>query len=159
MSDAIEIERKFLVTAAPDLSGATPAKIRQGYLTSPEDSVEIRLRDKDGSCVMTFKSGEGVVRVERELPVTEDQFNTLWPETDGRRVEKTRWTGSLPGGLVFEYDDFEGALEPLKMVEVEFTSEEAANAFVPPDWFGADVTSDKRFKNKTMALKGLPDGI
>lgn len=159
MSDAIEIERKFLVSVAPDLSGATSAKIRQGYLTSPEDSVEIRLRDTDGVCVMTFKSGEGVVRVERELPVTQAQFDTLWPETDGRRVEKTRWTGALPGGLVFEYDDFEGALAPLKMVEVEFTSEEAAHAFVPPDWFGQDVTRDKRFKNKAMALNGLPEGI
>lgn len=152
----IEIERKFLVAEVPDLSGASASRIRQGYLTLPEDSVEIRLRDTDGACVMTLKSDGGVTRIEREMSVTQDQFDTLWPQTDGRRVEKTRWTGALADGLAFELDLFEGDLEGLRLVEVEFASENDAAAFTTPNWFGADVSDDKRYKNKTLALKGAP---
>jgi CYTH domain-containing protein len=38
------------------------------------------------------------------------------------------------------------------LVEVEFPSEAAARAFVPPDWFGEDVTGDRRYRNRTLAL-------
>ncbi|WP_171234124.1 CYTH domain-containing protein [Ruegeria sp. HKCCA6837] len=152
-----EIERKFLVAAAPDLSNAQKAVVRQGYLTAPDDSTELRLRQKDDAFFLTLKGGGGLVRVEREAQITAKQFETFWPETEGRRVEKERYTGRLPDGLMFELDIFSGDLAPLRLVEVEFDSEEDAEAFVPPEWFGADVTEDKRFKNKTMATKGIPD--
>ena len=38
------------------------------------------------------------------------------------------------------------------MAEVEFASIEEANAFLPPDWFGHDVTMDRRYHNVNMAL-------
>lgn len=151
-----EVERKFLVGTLPDLDRASKSVVRQGYLTGPSDSVEIRLRQKDDRFFLTLKAGAGTVRTERETEITAAQFDTLWPETAGRRVEKERWVGDLGGGLVFELDVFQGDLAPLTLVEVEFTTLEAAQAFVPPDWFGADVTDDKRFKNKALASAGLP---
>lgn len=156
-ADSVEIERKFLVQHLPDLGRASRAVIRQGYLTQPTDSVEIRLRQKDETCFLTLKSDGETVRVERETEISQAQFETLWPETEGRRVEKERWTGGLPGGLSFELDLFSGALDTLRLVEVEFDAETAATAFAAPDWFGADVTQDKRFKNKALALDGVPD--
>ena len=42
------------------------------------------------------------------------------------------------------------------MVEVEFTSVEAAAEFVPHAWFGMDVTDAKHFKNRVLAMSGLP---
>ncbi|NOD91264.1 CYTH domain-containing protein [Ruegeria sp. HKCCD4884] len=151
-----EIERKFLVATLPDLSSAQKAVVRQGYLTAPDDSTELRLRQKNEAFFLTLKGGGGLVRVEREAQITEEQFETFWPETEGRRVEKERYTGRLPDGLMFELDIFSGDLASLRLVEVEFDSEEDAAAFVPPDWFGADVTEDKRYKNKTMATEGIP---
>ena len=53
-----------------------------------------------------------------------------------------------------EIDIFLGALYGLKICEVEFSTEEEAKSFVPPVWFGAEVTNDSRFKNKNLALKG-----
>lgn len=154
-----EIERKFLVKHLPDLTGARAFQIRQGYLTGPADSVEVRLRQKDDSYFLTLKSDGDVVRIERESEITAEQFSVFWPQTDGRRVEKTRWSGALLSGLVFELDEFSGALAPLTLVEVEFASELDAEEFVPPDWFGRDVTSDKRFKNKALALFGAPENL
>ena len=73
-----------------------------------------------------------------------------------RRVEKTRYKGGLSGGLQFELDVFHGELDGLLLVEVEFASVDAANQFSAPDWFGQDVTSNKGYKNKALAVKGRP---
>ena len=151
-----EIERKFLVRDLPNLDEAKRTEVRQGYITHPTDAVEMRLRQKNATFVMTFKSGEGTVRTERETEISQAQFDTFWPETEGRRVEKIRWSAALPEGLTFELDVFEGALAGLVLVEVEFDTLAAAEAFQPPHWFGADVTDDKRYKNKNMAVNGLP---
>jgi CYTH domain-containing protein len=52
---------------------------------------------------------------------------------------------------------YSGALTGLMVAEVEFPSEEAARAFVPPAWFGREVTNDSRYKNRRLATEGLPD--
>lgn len=154
MKSSLEIERKFLVATLPDLAGARKSSLRQGYLTVPEDSVEVRLRQTDETFILCVKSGEGIVRGEREVEISEAQFAMLWPQTEGRRVEKTRWTGKLEGGLTYELDIFGGDLAPLVMVEVEFQSEAEAHQFEAPEWFGRDVSTDKRFGNKSLALTG-----
>ncbi|MEX0364833.1 MAG: CYTH domain-containing protein [Ruegeria sp.] len=151
-----EIERRFLVAALPDLSAARRAQVRQGYLTRPNDSTELRLRQMGGRYFLTLKDGEGLVRGEREVEITRQQFDTFWPETDGRRIEKERFTGALAGGLTFELDVFSGALTSLRMVEVEFPSEAEALSFTPPDWFGAEVTNHRRYRNRILAVEGLP---
>jgi len=150
-----EIERKFLMDGpipagpGPELLPARP--IRQGYLTTAADSVEIRLRQEGKTHSLTLKSDGGLIREEREIAIGAAQFEALWPATEGRRVEKNRRRGTLPGGQAFELDIFSGHLAPLMLLEVEFASEAAARAFVPPDWFGQEVTEDRRFKNKALA--------
>lgn len=154
-----EIERKFIVSQLPDLQEATSAVIRQGYISQPGDSVSMRLRQADQTFFLTVKRGEGAIRAECEAEITADQFEAFWPLTEGRRVKKTRWTGGLATGDLFELDVFAGSLASLRLVEVEFATEEAAAAFQPPDWFGRDVTESPAFGNKALATYGLPDGI
>lgn len=145
-----EIERKFLVRG-PVPEGLAFEPIRQGYITAALDSAEVRLRQKGGACFLTVKSEGGLVRDEYEIAIGTAEFETLWPLTEGRRLEKTRHRGELAGGLEFELDIFEGHLAPLMLVEVEFPSEKAARAFIPPDWFGKEVTEDKSYRNKALA--------
>ncbi|SFQ65525.1 CYTH domain-containing protein [Roseivivax halotolerans] len=152
----MEIERKFLVKAEPDLGDATSVAVRQGYITRPGDSVSVRLRQKGAKFLLTVKSGEGLVREEHETRIEHGIFETFWPATEGRRVEKTRWTGALPKGETFEYDVFEGYHSPLRLVEVEFESRKAAEAFIPPDWFGTEVTGERAYSNEVLATEGLP---
>jgi CYTH domain-containing protein len=45
---------------------------------------------------------------------------------------------------------FHGALEGLYFAEIEFGSEEEAEAYVMPDWFLKDVTFDRRYSNAVM---------
>lgn len=157
LGDFVEIERKFLVLRLPDLSLARRADIAQGYLTQNSDLVELRLRAADDRRILTLKSGSGMTRKEREIALSPEQFDILWPETEGRRLEKERWTGPLPGGLRYELDIFRGFLAPLRVVEVEFDSLAAAEAFCPPDWFGREVTEDPRYGNRAMVTDGVPE--
>ena len=151
-----EIERRYLVARRPDLSSAVASRVRQGYLTVLDDSTELRLRQKGELFFLTQKGGAGRVREERETELTEAQFATFWPGTEGRRIEKTRWTGQLTDGLAFELDIFEGPLTPLEIVEVEFADEARAEAFLPPDWFGTEVTEVAGYGNKFLAVHGAP---
>lgn len=48
---------------------------------------------------------------------------------------------------------FAPPLAPLIMAEVEFGSREAAEAFIPPDWFDEDVTYRPEYHNSYMALQ------
>jgi len=147
----IEIERKFRVKTLPDLNQAQKTYISQGYITHTDDSVEVRLRQTEEHFFITVKSGSGIVRNEHEISVDRQQFETLWPETQGRRIEKHRWTGQIDA-QIFELDIFMGELKSLMLVEVEFSSIEEADNFQPADWFGPEVTLDKRYKNKALAM-------
>lgn len=151
----MEIERKFLVSELPDGRFAS-SSIRQGYVAIAADGAEVRVRDRDGACSLTVKHGSGVVREEHETQISTDLFAALWPATEGRRVEKRRMLVPL-GELVAEVDVFDGVLRGLVVAEVEFATAEAAAAFAPPSWFGAEVSTDHRYKNQSLALHGAPE--
>lgn len=152
-----EIERKFLVCCLPDsLEDYPRATIRQGYLIATDGGLELRIRQKAERYFQTIKIGEGLSRTEIEISLSEDQFNELWPHTTGRRVSKIRYKVPV-SDHVAELDRFEGELEGLQLVEVEFTSVAASRKFAPPDWFGDEVTDDNRYKNKWLAANGIPE--
>jgi adenylate cyclase len=116
----------------------------------------VRVRRRGDQAYLTVKAGGGRVRVEEEIEIDGDRFERLWPLTEGRRIEKTRYEIDAGDGLVIELDVYTGALDGLVTAEVEFDSEEAADAFEPPDWLGEDVTEDLRYKNQRLAREGPP---
>lgn len=153
----IEIERKFLVDEAPhDLEQHPADALQQGYLAVAPDGVEARIRRRGDRTSLTVKSGPGHVRVEEEIPIEPERFDAMWPLTEGRRVEKTRYLVPLPEGLTVELDIYAGDLDGLVTAEIEFPSMEASAAFEPPAWLGREITGDARFANQSLALNGAP---
>jgi adenylate cyclase len=114
------------------------------------------VRRRDDEATLTVKSGGARSRVEEEIGIEPEPFERLWPLTEGRRIEKTRYEIPAGDGLVIELDLYTGALEGLVVAEVEFGSEEDADAFAPPPWLGRDVTDDPRYKNQRLACDGAP---
>ena len=152
----MEIERKFLVEELPsELGSLEKIAIRQGYVDIDDNDFELRLRQKDDLFCQTIKQGSGLVRQEYEIELTRDQFKSLWPLTENRRINKVRYNLSI-GDVICELDIFGEALKGLQLVEVEFDTLEKSSAFIPPDWFGNEVTDDRRYKNRQLALYGLP---
>lgn len=152
---ATEVERKFILDSVPD---ALPEgrSLRQGYLAE-EDDVEVRVRIDGESAVLTVKAGRGLSRTEVEKALTIAEANSLWPHTAGRRVEKVRHRMRHGAGLVLEVDLYGGALDGLRVVEVEFPDEQASSAFEAPEWFGRELTGDARWSNAALARHGRPD--
>jgi CYTH domain-containing protein len=151
----MEIEKKYVVRDLPNPQQlAEGERIRQGYLALA-DNEEVRLRAKGGSFYLTVKTGRGLVRGEYEVVLDASAFEVLWPATEGRRLEKTRHRVPVAGGTA-EVDVFDGMLSGLAVVEVEFATIEEARAFVPPPWFGTEVTEDVRYANRSLACSGRP---
>lgn len=153
----MEIERKFLIDRVPaGLSCSDGIPIDQGYLAIDPES-EVRLRRAGEALTLTVKNGRGECRRETEVELDGETFDDLWPDTEGRRVEKVRRKIALSGGLTAELDEYAGELEGLRVVEVEFDSEEAATGFEPPYWFGRELTGDRFWANQSLAVDGRPD--
>ena len=152
-TDIMEIERKYLVRRLPDdLSKYEAKKIAQGYLCT--DPV-VRIRRSNDNYCMTYKGDGLMVREEYNLPLTREAYEHLLPKIDGLLIAKTRYLIPLTDRLTAELDVFEGVLSALTLVEVEFDSVEEANAFVPPEWFGEDVTESGKYHNSYLSQHGL----
>ncbi|MCD2493094.1 CYTH domain-containing protein [Lacrimispora sp. NSJ-141] len=142
----MEIERKFLVKKMPeDLETYPCLLIEQAYLCT--DPV-VRIRRQDNSYYMTYKGKGMMVREEYNLPLNEKAYLHLKAKADGHIIAKKRYRIPL-GTLTAELDIFSVPKE-LTLVEVEFSTEDEALSFCPPDWFGEDVTSDSRYHNSNM---------
>jgi uridine kinase len=145
-----ELERKFFIpsTSLPENLDTYPVQhIQQGYLSLEPDGNEIRVRSIDSTYVQTVKSGVPPERIETEIELSSDQFYGLWPLTEGRRIEKDRFT--LPEGITV--DKYHGNLTGLIVAEKEFETRETMYQFTPPPWFGREITQNSDFNNKNLA--------
>ena len=157
MSAGREVERKFLVAAEPDdLDQYESVEISQGYVAIADDGTEVRVRAREGEYTLTVKSGPSRERVEEEIEIDERRFQSLWPLTAGRRIEKRRYL--IPAGdqQLIELDLYTGELDGLVTAEIEFDSEDQATAFEPPPWISQDVTGDSGYSNQSLAARGRP---
>ena len=149
----MEIERKYLLDALPDNLEQYPhKKIEQGYLST--DPV-VRVRRSDYSYYLTYKSEGLMIREEYNLPLTEESYEHLKQKADGILLSKTRYCIPLSSDLTIELDVFDAPYEGLYLAEVEFPDKESAEKFVPPAWFGKDVTFSTDYHNSTLSQKKL----
>ena len=144
----MEIERKYLLKKMPDnLDTYRHRHLEQGYLcTAPV----VRIRKDDDRYELTYKSGGMMVRQEYNLLLTKDSYEHLKKKVDGRLITKKRYMIPYEKYMI-ELDVFENDLAPLVLAEVEFETEEEANSFTPPEWFGKDVTFSKAYHNSVLS--------
>lgn len=145
----MEIERKFLVRELPDLSELKSDEITQAYISI---TPEIRVRKKGEKYYRTEKGEGAMVRTEIEYEISEKDFETGASQSDGRIIEKTRYY--IPDSpYTIELDIYHGKHEGLVVCEIEFDTEENANAYTPKPWFGKEITHDISFRNKILASR------
>lgn len=146
----MEIERKFLLENLPlNIDKFKSSKIEQAYISYEP---EIRIRKKNNKYYLTKKSKGNLVREEIEKEINEDFYNLLKENyIENNVIQKTRYYIPLSGKITAEIDVFEGVLESLKTVEVEFCSEEDAKNFEIPNWFGEEITYNKEYKNAYLS--------
>lgn len=143
----MEIEKKFLVKTIPfDLSNYKFDIISQAYIcTSPV----IRIRHKNSKYYLTCKSKGLLARQEFEIEITQEEFMKLKNKIDYHIITKKRYY--IPhNNLKIELDIFEDQLKGFILAEVEFSTMEEANAYIPPDWFGTEVTNISQYHNSNL---------
>lgn len=160
MWDDLEIEKKWLIDVDDipyDLSKAEIMKIEQTYIFfSPEIRVR-RINDGEeySFAVKTGITEDGMTRNEIEENITEEEYKNMIAKKDGDTIYKTRYQ-FLDGEYLYAIDVFEGDLEGLAYLEIEFENQEEAESFKEPDWVLKDVTSDLNYKNGHLARYGIP---
>lgn len=160
----MEIEKKYTLKNLPDNLENYPCKIiEQAYLnTSPV----VRIRRSNESYYLTYKGTGLMAREEYNLPLDEKSYHHLLEKADGNIISKKRYIIPIEKPqfddsyypvaapeLSIEIDIFDPPFAPLSMAEVEFSSVEMANAFIPPAWFDEDVTSNPEYHNSVLSQK------
>ena len=158
----MEIERKFLLKSLPaDLETYPHTELEQAYLASGGTTVRVRrdgdryvLTVKKKSKESEYQTKEILARIEIEEEIDRDLYERLLRHAESKVIRKTRYR--IPYlKYTIELDIFHGELEGLQLAEIEFPNMEEAKLKELPEWFGEDVTEDKRYRNSHLAKNGL----
>ena len=154
-----EIERKWLFNSQdiPRKLSPTITHYRQAYINlEPEVRIRSRIVERDGELgeetyKLCLKSTGALSRIEVQKELSFNEFKDLMllgnlKESDF--AQKHYYTIPVSGYELTVGVVDEGTPNEFCYGEIEFPSEEAANAFVPPSWFGEDVTNDSSYKMK-----------
>ena len=114
------------------------------------DSWTTRLRKRNEDYVMTYKSRiADDTAYELEWDVSLDVAGKLLESRPFPFVEKIRYLVQGSDGLLWEVDEFEGALAGLVLAEVELPSSQTE--VVLPSWVGQEITGLRSWSNRALA--------
>ncbi|ONI41586.1 adenylate cyclase [Candidatus Epulonipiscium fishelsonii] len=150
----MEFQRKFLVNKVPELSNYSNEYITQGYIST--DPI-IRIRQVDDQYFASMKSFGHLAREKFRMPINKEQFESLEKKVESNFIKKHRYFIPIGNGLTAKLDIYEEDLNKLLTIEVNFASRAQAESFLAPDWFGADITHDSRYRNNNLARFGVPN--
>jgi CYTH domain-containing protein/predicted ATPase len=162
--EPLEIERKFLLAAAPTPAvleelGAVPVEIEQTYLLSSDPTLErrVRRRGPEGHAAYYYTEKRRIderTRTERERLLSPAQYLGLLDEVDPSRrpIRKIRYH-FVAGYAYFELDIYTDSAG-LCTVEVELISADTPVSL--PDELGParEVTGDSAYSNSSLARRG-----
>ncbi len=157
----LEIERKFLLKNSQILDFLKDAgvvfkhlEISQFY-TKITQNEEIRFRSEEDKFIKTIKVGKDLIREENEEFCEKAEFKKALKNRIGCVITKDRCIFRLNNNPC-NIDVFKDGLNGLCTFEIEFADENEALYFKLPAFLEqfcqADVTCDKRYKNKFLAI-------
>jgi adenylate cyclase len=156
----LEIERRFLVREhfVPSISNLEVYNIKQGYLTYPEDSLVLRVRQvNNGSGFLTIKKQVSAgINKEFEYRISETEVTELLKECSGLVIHKNRYHYPVPGtDFIYEIDEFLDEFAGIMIAEIELPSLDTP--VVIPKFVEREITDAKGISNFAMAFN--PDAV
>ena len=151
-----EIERVWVIDKLPDLSKFNVEhihKLEHNYVLIDEPGElrcsKIQIKGFGTIYKMAIKSGNGMVRTEIEKKLSSKEYNAL-KKVSKASVQKTVIDIGFAGISIYE-----GKNKGLITVEVEFDTINDAKQFIPPKWFGREVTNNVRYRAKSLAFNPI----
>lgn len=164
MKDGFEIERKFLIEFPDEellaaIDGVKVMKMEQSYIEGGGRVRKIAENSKVTYIKTVKKHITDIKREEKEWEITEEEYKMeLENIVEGTKtISKTRYALPLYG-FVYEIDVFP-FWRDRAFLEVELESED--QQFPIPDFIKVikEVTSDKRYRNSSLAIKIVTEPI
>ena len=150
----MEIERKFIMKGFPEDVGLQlldEVDIEQGYLSiEPEIRLHgaVDVNTKQENYRITLKSDGTLSRKELVTDVSKEFYLEAKSMLTGDMIQK-RYRKYQYGVWQLEVCHVDSGTEnEFYYGEIEFASEEEANAFLTPEWLGIEVTEDETYKMK-----------
>ena len=153
----MKVVRRFLL--APSLSRLArrergSARLTEGYFaTQSGRNSHVLIEASQCQLVLVASGPDGAAKEER-TDVPRAHADALLDVCAGRAVyDRTNFP--LGGGREALVDRL-SVPGPLDVVSVEFDSQQDADGFTPPPWFGPEVTREDAYDRRSIALGGLP---
>ena len=144
-----EIERKWRLRYEPDIKPYTVQHISQYYMYTSDD-IEARIRCTDDDWTVTVKLGGGVRRSEYEFDIL--------PPCSAQLAIILKLPMIMKKRMMYRVHKYTPVIDRYifpdnidSVVELEFTSIQAASAFVPFEWMGDEITNDAELRNQSIA--------
>ena len=162
---ALEIERKFLVDPNNVYNNKNDIHnidiIKQAYIIKSDSGV-LRVRSiisHNSDLEILSHVGYITVKNKSELINTNNEYEMEIPydiaedfiNKSNNIITKTRYVIDNKDSNIIQLDIFDGKLEGLVLVEVEFATIEDSEYFEPLEWFGKEVTNDKYYSNANLS--------
>ncbi len=148
---SIEIERKFFLKKIP--GGLKLGKSFERYYLFIGKKTEIRLQRKGDECEIERKEINSDLTAHKyPLAISVQEFDELKKPLRKKIVGKAYRLSDSPKTSLKVY---EGNHAGLIRIEVNFQSEKEARSFVPPSWFGAELTSSPIGRDSTLIQMNL----
>lgn len=142
-----EIERKFIVSTLPDLSQIQPLEYERYFLHISPTS-ELRIQRKGDRYELERKvSQEEIIDQKYKLPLSQEEFEELKKLCTKGLSRRSYIIEDIPGASLKIYNN---VYDGLIRAEVEFLTKEEAEAFIPPEWFGREITGMPLAKDKKL---------
>lgn len=157
-----EIEKKYLlketILSLIKAHELQPHKITQFY-TKITPTKGVRYRRLDDHYFKTVKYGKGATREEIEEIISQKKFEKKFEKHINTPIRKDRYMFHHKWKN-YTIDVFHKELKGLYILEIEFPTMEAYEAFRLPEILEShvikDVTEDEAYKNKNITLHGMP---
>lgn len=151
-----EIEKTYLAKYIPEeVWQVTPNEMIDVYIPVSAKHPKLRIRKNGDKYEITKKvkvdDNDASECEESTIKLTKGEFEVL-SQLPCKKVIKNRYA-CLINGVGYEFDVHQGDLAGLVVVDIEFTSTEQKDSFVPPDFCLMDVTQDEFIAGGLLAGK------
>ncbi|MAG61129.1 hypothetical protein CL619_05050 [archaeon] len=142
----IELELTYLAKFLPEgLKDCKYKEIIDVYLPKSSEHPKLRLRKSGNNYELckkqVVKAGDASEQTEETIVLTEEEFNGLSSQLDGKRVHKLRYYYDHKGRTA-EFDVFQGELLGVVVIDFEFETKEEKDNFEMPNFCMVDVTQE-----------------
>lgn len=147
-----QIEQRYLVSSLPEITRKNKGiAIKLGWLSSETQATEIKLSQYGEKHFMTVnRSAEKSKKL--EIKISENQFKDLWKGTKSKRIRMRMYEIKEVGAMIFIYK-FLGKQKGLITARISFSNEEKAINFKNPKWLGKNITGDKKYDFRNIAIQ------